>query len=171
MRSVTMAKLIGMSGEFKGREFPLESNGETTIGRKSDNVLPVDDPTISSHHCLISGSESGLTLEDLGSTNGTRLNSRDVKDAPVQLHHKDLILLGSVEFMVEAPELGEGGARYTDASEEGAAELAAPADFATISPFGAPPKEKMGAWVALLILVGVLTLGALGWLGWTLATT
>lgn len=165
-----MAKLIGMSSEFKGREFPLEANSETTLGRKSDNVVLLDHPTVSSHHCLISGGDGKLVLEDLGSTNGTRVNSREVKGEPVVLHHKDLIQLGSLEFMVEAPELGEGGARYTDAAAEtaDAGSMAAPQDFGTISPFGAPPKEKMGAWVALLIVVGALTLLAVAWLGWTL---
>jgi len=168
-----MAKLIGMSSDFKGREFPLEANGETTVGRKSDNVVLLDHPTVSGHHCLISGGESGLLLEDLGSTNGTRVNSREVKDGAVALHHKDLIQLGSLEFMVEAPELGEGGARYTDAAVEQAAagSMAAPADFATISPFGAPPKEKVGAWVFMLYFTAALALASLGWLVWTLMAT
>ena len=160
-----MAKLIGMTGEFKGREFPLEANAETTVGRKSDSILFLDHPTVSSHHCLIRGVDGGFTLEDLQSTNGTRLNSREIRDEIVPLHHKDLLQLGSLEFMVEAPELGDSGVRYTGASAEAtdAGSIQAPEDFGTISPFGTPPKEKMGVWLLVLIVVGLLTLAALGW--------
>ena len=154
-----MAKLSGMSGEFKGREFPIEQ-GEITIGRKADNTILLDHPTISSHHCRIVRSGDSCVLEDLDSTNGTRVNSRDVREAI--LHHKDLIQLGSIEFLFDAPELAAASARYTDANAEMATgAMSAPQDFASISPFGAPPKERRGFWYAVLAIVGVLALASL----------
>lgn len=80
-----MAKLIGMSGVFKGREYPFDANGETTVGRGGDNMVVLDDPVVSGHHCLIVGRDGKLMLWDLGSTNGTRVNSRAVKGGPVVL--------------------------------------------------------------------------------------
>ena len=154
-----MAKLIGMSGDFKGREFPIEQ-GEITIGRKADNLILLDNPAISSHHCRILHNGDSCVLQDLDSTNGTRVNSRDVKESP--LHHKDLLQFGSVEFMVDAPELAAASARYTDADAEVASgAMSAPQDFASISPFGAPPRERRGAWYVVLFIVGAVALLAL----------
>ena len=154
-----MAKLSGMSGEFKGREFPIEQ-GEITIGRKADNTILLDHPTISSHHCRIVRSGDSCVLEDLDSTNGTRVNSRDVREAI--LHHKDLIQLGSIAFLFDAHELAAARARYTDANAEMATgAMSAPQDFASISPFGAPPKERRGFWYVVLAIVGVIALASL----------
>lgn len=154
-----MAKLSGMSGDFKGREYPIEQ-GEITIGRKADNMILLDHPTISSHHCRILRAGDSCVLQDLDSTNGTRVNSRDVKESA--LHHKDLIQLGSIEFLFDAPELASSGARYTDANAEVATgAMSAPQDFASISPFGAPPKERRGIWYFALIAVGGVALLAM----------
>ena len=155
-----MAKLSGMSGDFKGREYPIEQ-GEITIGRKADNTILLDHPTISSHHCRILRAGDSCILQDIDSTNGTRVNSRDVKESA--LHHKDLIQLGSIEFLFDAPELANAGARYTDANAEVATgAMSAPQDFASISPFGAPPKERRGIWYFALIVIGAVALLALG---------
>ena len=162
-----MAKLSGMSGDFKGREYPIEQ-GEITIGRKTDNVILLDHPTISSHHCRILRNGDACVLQDLDSTNGTRVNSRDVKESA--LHHKDLIQMGSIEFLFDAPELANAGARYTDANAEVATGArSAPQDFASISPFGAPPKERRGVWYFALIAVGVVALLALAFFFFMLA--
>ena len=161
-----MAKLIGMSGDFKGREFPIEQ-GEITIGRKADNTILLDHPTISSHHCRILRTGDACVLQDLGATNGTRVNSRDVKESA--LGHKDLLQLGSIEFLFDAPELATSGARYTDANAEMAtATMSAPQDFASISPFGAPPRERRGTWYFALIITGAVSLLALVFFFFTL---
>ena len=156
-----MAKLSGMSGDFKGREYPIEQ-GEITIGRKADNMILLDHPTISSHHCRILRNGDSCVLQDLDSTNGTRVNSRDVKECA--LHHKDLLQLGSIEFLFDAPELASSGARYTDANAEVAtAAMSAPQDFASISPFGAPPAERRGTWYFVLIISGALAAAAVAY--------
>ena len=153
-----MAKLIGMSSDFKGREYPLQP-GETTIGRKADNMVYLDHPTISSHHCRVLVENGTCLLQDLGSTNGTRVNSRDAQE--IELHDKDLIQFGSIEFIIDAPEFASTDNRFA----EGDAELATgaletPQDFVTISPFGEPPKEKPGVWLAMLTVFGILAIVA-----------
>ena len=165
-----MAKLIGVTGEFKDREYPLEE-GEITIGRKTDNAILLDNPTISSHHCVLTLAGTSCTLQDLDSTNGCRLNGRSVRVEPAEIHHKDILQLGDIEFIVDAPELSSAPvARYTDADAEVTTDaMAAPQDFNTISPFGAPPRERKGIWYFLLITVGILTLLALGVYGVMLA--
>ena len=164
-----MAKLIGVTGEFKDREYPLEE-GEITIGRKTDNAILLDNPTISSHHCVLTLAGTSCTIQDLDSTNGSRLNGRSVRET-TPIHHKDILQLGDIEFIVEGPELASApAARYTDADAEIATDaMAAPQNFNTISPFGAPPRERKGVWYFLLITVGILTLLALGVYGVMLA--
>ncbi|NLG35583.1 MAG: FHA domain-containing protein [Lentisphaerae bacterium] len=161
-----MAKLSGMSGDFKGREYPIEQ-GEITIGRKADNTILLDHPTISSHHCRILHNGDSCVLQDLDSTNGTRINSRDVQESA--LHHKDLIQLGSIEFLFDAPELASASARYTDADAEVAnGAMSAPQDFASISPFGAPPRERRGTWYFVLAITGLIALLAVFFFFFTL---
>ena len=157
-----MAKLIGMSGEFKDREFTL-AEGVFSVGRKSDNVIVLDHPTISSHHCEFATENGECVLRDLGSTNGTRVNGREVTNQ--RLANKDLIQLGSIEFLLEAPEYTGEASRYAEGDSETVAsgEIAAPQDFTTISPFGAPPTSKPGMWYFLLIIVGLVALGTVAW--------
>ena len=71
--------------------------------------------------------------------------------------------MGSIEFLFDAPELANSGARYTDADAEVATgAMSAPQDFASISPFGAPPKERRGVWYFALAVIGIVALLALG---------
>lgn len=155
-----MATLIGMSGEFKDQRYPVETP-EVTIGRKSDNRVVIDNPTISSHHCRIIREGDAYLLEDLDSTNGTRVNSRDIQQT--RLHPKDLLQFGSLEFLFDAPELASTAPdRYTDADIElTTGGMTAPTDFASISPFGSRPKERRGTWYMVLALSGIAALAAL----------
>ena len=154
-----MAKLILSMDGLVLKEIPLTKE-RTTIGRKPHNDIQVDNLTISGDHAAIVTILKDSILEDLDSTNGTRVNSRDVKESA--LHHKDLIQLGSIEFLFDAPELASSGARYTDADAEVATgTMSAPQDFASISPFGAPPKERRGVWYFALFAVGIVALVAL----------
>lgn len=64
----------------------------TTIGRKSDNDIFIDNQAVSGHHAAIKAEGDALFIEDLNSLNGTYLNSQKVsKD---QLYHGDVILIG-----------------------------------------------------------------------------
>lgn len=65
----------------------------TTFGRKADNDVPIDHPTISGHHCRIVKRGSSYELEDMNSTNGTFVNGHRVKT--VQLKHKDQVGVAS----------------------------------------------------------------------------
>ena len=88
------------------------------------------------------------------------INSRDVKESA--LHHKDLIQLGTIEVLFAAPELAASSARYTDGNAEMATSaMSAPQDFASIFPFGAPPKERRGTWYFVLIATGIVAVLAL----------
>ncbi|NCC53366.1 MAG: FHA domain-containing protein [Spartobacteria bacterium] len=152
-----MAVLIGMSGETKGQAFELEQN-EVRIGRSQDNFIVLNHPTVSGHHCTILRDGDKYIVSDQDSTNGTRLNSKDIKEA--QLKPKDLIQVGSVEFMFDGENVE---AIETHAYAEAQVEVApgpatAPDSFTNISPFGARRKESKGMWFILITVIGVLAL-------------
>jgi len=152
-----MAVLIGMSGEVKGQTFEIEGP-EFTIGRSQDCAISLNNPTVSGHHCTITQEDDRFTLRDNGSTNGTRLNSREAKDA--QLKPKDLVQVGSVEFMFDAEniEVVETNA-YAEAQVEiTPGPATAPDSFSNISPFGTRRKESKGLWFLIITVVGVLAL-------------
>ncbi|MBN1269490.1 MAG: FHA domain-containing protein [Kiritimatiellae bacterium] len=164
-----MAVLIGMSGDLKGQTFQLTQD-ETRIGRSEDNAIPLNNPTVSGHHCSIHREGEKYILRDKDSTNGTRLNSREVAEAA--LKPKDLIQVGSVEFMFDAAHVE---AVETSAYAEARVEVTpgpttAPASFANISPFGGARKESKGLWFLLITVVGLLALAAVVILFWKLIT-
>ena len=69
------------------------------IGRSPRNsTLLIDDRTLSREHARLFVDEDVLYLEDLGSTNGTRVNGRDLgAGAPVPVRTGDAIELGAVK--------------------------------------------------------------------------
>ena len=82
-------------------------NDKTTIGRKSDNDIQLNDAVASSHHaCIIMKANEYLEeqvdakLEDLDSTNGTQVNGCMVKS--IELRNGDDIQIGSHHFIYES---------------------------------------------------------------------
>jgi pSer/pThr/pTyr-binding forkhead associated (FHA) protein len=70
-----------------------------TIGRTARADFIVDAPLISRLHCRLTADASGqLVIEDLGSTNGTLVNSERVDRR--LLRSGDLLRVGRVEFRV-----------------------------------------------------------------------
>ena len=71
-----------------------------SIGRADDNMVVLDDASVSGHHAEIEQTESGLVVRDLGSTNGTKVNGSPVTTAP--LNEGDQICFGSVLATIAA---------------------------------------------------------------------
>lgn len=84
---------------------PLPSSGSLTVGRGGRNGLKVADPTVSREHARITWDHgrgrSVLTVEDLGSANGTRINDTAViPGPPVDLSAGDPIAVGATIVIV-----------------------------------------------------------------------
>ncbi|MEI6070803.1 MAG: FHA domain-containing protein [Verrucomicrobiae bacterium] len=75
---------------------------KTTVGRVTDNILQIDDGSVSSHHAEIIREADSFHLHDAGSTNGTFLNGEQVTDAI--LRHADEIRFGVVEGVFHGEE-------------------------------------------------------------------
>ncbi len=69
------------------------------MGRSPDADVPLDDPYASEFHLRVSLRDGTMTLQDLGSTNGTYVNGRRVT-APVDLSRGDAIQVGKTVMEV-----------------------------------------------------------------------
>ena len=76
-------------------------SSSTTIGRQPTCGVVIADSSVSRVHAEISRKDGGWWLIDKGSTNGTTVNGSPVID-PVELHHGDAIVFGSVAVRFES---------------------------------------------------------------------
>lgn len=87
-------RLIGISKQIRGIEFPLEPTG-TIIGRADDNRIRVDDPRVSLRHVWVGVVHDKAIVCDLNSTNGTFINvAADTPITEAELRPNDTVLLG-----------------------------------------------------------------------------
>ncbi len=155
-----MGFLVGMSGDIKGKMFELDS-GETRLGRASDNTIPLPDTAVSGHHSTIVKRDERYILRDEQSTNGTRLNAREITEA--SLKPKDLIQIGPFELLFEDPDWvaeEEEPAFFGAEDEVDSTPLATPESFGNVSPFAVDSAEHSGPWRVLLFVVAALAVGA-----------
>src|SRR6186997_2332221 len=105
-----------------------------TVGRISENALQIEDISVSSRHAQLSLDDSGdYVLRDLGSTNGTELNGKEIKpETDHKLQDGDKVCFGKVDTQYKSENPAE--ARPLPEAEEVAAVVAEtsmrPADFA-----------------------------------------
>ncbi|NCN27908.1 FHA domain-containing protein [bacterium] len=90
------AVLSVLKGEEIGREIRLDHGVQWTVGRGAGAEAQVNSPKISRSHFRILKISGGYRVQDLGSSNGTRLNGVAISDAPLQVF--DTIKAGPVEL-------------------------------------------------------------------------
>lgn len=87
---------------MNGQKFEFEQN-EISIGRSDQNVISLDNPAASGKHCAVIRDGNKYSIRDLHSTNGTRLNGRNVVEA--RLKPGDIITVGGVEITIDGPDI------------------------------------------------------------------
>jgi len=107
-----------VEGNLKGEEFVFDEKGLCLIGRSADCALQIPkekDMKISRRHCLLILDPPNVRIRDLGSRNGTYVNSEALKpgvvssepekESPVDrvLKDKDVVEIGECVFLVEIP--------------------------------------------------------------------
>ncbi len=77
--------LLVCNGHFEGMRYDLTSE-ETIIGRNPTTDITLLDDGISREHALVlyDGGDDSFTIEDLQSTNGTKVNGKRVRSATLQ---------------------------------------------------------------------------------------
>jgi pSer/pThr/pTyr-binding forkhead associated (FHA) protein len=104
MESQRQHILVVTDGPNMGKTYPLQGM-ICTIGRSADNTVVFDSSRVSRHHLQIRLLPTGTMIEDLGSTNGTWLNSRRLAE-PRGLSPGDQIRVAdyiTFEYVVEDP--------------------------------------------------------------------
>ena len=91
-------KVVAAMAHEPGTTFDV-SDG-VTFGRSDGVDIRVEDPFASSAHARIFDRGGFMYLEDMGSTNGTYLNGRQVKNAE-RLKMADTIRIGDSEYRYE----------------------------------------------------------------------
>jgi pSer/pThr/pTyr-binding forkhead associated (FHA) protein len=135
-----------------------------TLGRLSDNIIQIDDPSVSSHHAQLTLVSQQYHLKDLNSTNGTRVNGQSFGEW--QLQDGDQIRFGKIEA-VYASEIPADARPLPEAAIVAVVPAETshrPSDFANESPFKTKKKKKDSAGktilaftiVAILVFVGAV---------------
>lgn len=68
-------RLVVRRGPQPNQTYEL-SKDIVALGRDITNDIVINDPEVSRHHCRLTRTPTGYTLEDLGSTNGTFVNGQ-----------------------------------------------------------------------------------------------
>lgn len=89
-------KLKVLAGAKEGTEIPLKRS-KFLIGRSSECTLRAGSDAISRRHCVVLTRDSGVSVRDLGSRNGTLVNGEKI-DGETPLKVGDLLKVGPLEF-------------------------------------------------------------------------
>lgn len=76
--------------------FPIEGDG-LTVGRENGDITFPQDGYVSGTHCRVIGDDSGVYMEDAGSSNGTYMRVRQGQVVPFS----SLILIGQKLFQID----------------------------------------------------------------------
>lgn len=95
-----LAVLLVVAGPVRGT-IAVVDRLPAVVGRADDADHQFLDDTVSRHHCRLEGSHAdGLSVTDMGSANGTRVNGHDLV-GPLHLRDGDLLELGSATVLVK----------------------------------------------------------------------
>jgi pSer/pThr/pTyr-binding forkhead associated (FHA) protein len=88
-----------ISGKYQGGDYALPANGEVVVGRTAEAEIMIVEELVSRRHARLILRGAALTLNDLGSTNGTFVNGEKIKSSAIKIG--DRILIGSSVMQVE----------------------------------------------------------------------
>jgi pSer/pThr/pTyr-binding forkhead associated (FHA) protein len=95
-----MFKLVIQDDEGKTTVVPLVRD-ELTIGRKEGNTIRLTERNVSRRHARIVRNNGEVTIEDLGSYNGIRVNNARIAER-VQLRVSDQVQIGDYKLFLKA---------------------------------------------------------------------
>jgi pSer/pThr/pTyr-binding forkhead associated (FHA) protein len=128
-----MPKLV-LTTEAQGKVAYEFTEDLITIGRAPDNMIVIDDPSVSGRHAQLELTGEIYRVKDLESTNGTRVNGIPITETA--LRFDDRIRFGRIEARFEPDTRGSQPLPELEEIEAKPAEMsAAPVDFSNASPF------------------------------------
>ncbi len=103
LKTITLSKDL----DFKIFEsYGLKENN--IIGRSKKCDVYIKDPFMSKENTLIYIQDGKFYIKDLGSTNGTFVNGKQLLEKPAKLKDSDKITIGGVKFLFVDPYTLEG---------------------------------------------------------------
>jgi pSer/pThr/pTyr-binding forkhead associated (FHA) protein len=127
-----------------------------------DNMIRMEDGTVSHHHAMLVLDGPDYKLRDLNSTNGTRVNGMRIVET--RLSHGDQLRLGSVEMRYEGDT--KKASQPLPPSQTGVdlgtlgQQTGAPTTFSSTSPFGRKKKTGPGIWLWIVIGLALAAIAA-----------
>ena len=97
--------LIVLYPQNQFKQIPLEK-GTVVLGRGQDADIRMDDELVSRRHCAITFDGDGVTVKDLGSTNGTFVDGSPISESKLEDHNR--LQIGKMVLKID----------FKDASEE-----------------------------------------------------
>src|SRR5438309_612001 len=93
-----MPRLILNLGTPQECQIEIEP-GSTSLGRSQENDFSIDHASISTNHCQVTLDNGSVWVRDLGSTNGTFIDSSPIQMA--RLRSGQTLKLGDVELLFD----------------------------------------------------------------------
>jgi len=88
-------EVVAAKGHQPGREFDVRAGAR--LGRAQTSEVSIDDSYASAAHARLYPRAGSMFIEDLGSTNGTFVNGRELR-RPLQLAEGDTVRIGDTEL-------------------------------------------------------------------------
>ena len=134
-----------------GREFPVRP-GDNIIGREGD--IQVLDGRVSRQHACITNADGQISIKDLGSTNGTKVNDQAlVAQAPTLLSGGEKVSVGGFVLALQMPGGNSANATQQIVSNKTSAMASSPTAPVAPKPQTPPPSAEP-AEPAIAYLVG-----------------
>jgi pSer/pThr/pTyr-binding forkhead associated (FHA) protein len=141
------AFLMVSTGSTAGTVFPVTRHS-LLIGRSLGADVRIDEQAVSNEHARLEQTDAGITLLDLGSTNGTYVNGKRLVHATL-LAGGDSIRMGATTFTFVTRESGvpKGTVRLQNPNPDLAAEMARsrPAEAESMSVPAPPHSQQTGS--------------------------
>jgi len=155
-----MPKLI-LTTESQGKVAYEFAERLISIGRAPDNMIVIDDPSVSNRHAQMELVGETYRLKDLDSTNGTKVNGVPITET--LLRFEDRIRFGAIETRFEPDVRGSQPLPQLEAIEARPADSsAAPSDFGSASPFRQRSTARDPVRLAVLGIAAVAALTFFG---------
>ena len=108
-------QLLVLEGVDKGRCFPIEDGAKLTIGRGEQSDTKLSDAAVSRMHCEVARHGTTLTLRDLGSSSGTRVEGKSVEQ--VEIRVGTVFQIGDTILRLDHPRMAGSKTTYLAAEE------------------------------------------------------
>src|SRR5690348_10285977 len=154
-----MPKLI-LTTEAQGKVAYEFAEGSITIGRAPDNMIVIDDPSVSNRHALLELTGETYRLKDLDSTNGTKVNGVPITETV--LRFDDRVRFGAIDARYEPDvRVSQPLPAVESIQATPAALSAAPAGFDNASPFR---RRSSSRDAVRLVVLGIAAIAGLTFL-------